>query len=295
MFEEYCLKKEGLGLEQLSGEEVLRMFTALAPYINNITAEDMGISVVKDGVYAAYAPAVRLNLGTKPGEAVRGAVSKECIRTGKPITRLISLEKSPYGIPYVACAMPIKDGERVIGCITTTQAIEAQQKINSAAGNLAASSEEFTANMEEISARAANLSTISNELVSLNKEFEETLKQSGQIVDFIKNIANQTNLLGLNAAIEAARVGEMGRGFGVVAEEVRKLATASSESVKTISDSMRMMENFIGQLTVKLSNINTIVDHQANAIQEVADASQVLASTATDLSHVASNMYALTD
>jgi methyl-accepting chemotaxis protein len=246
-------------------------------------------------VYTAYIPAKNLDLGIKSGEPVKGAVSQDCIRTGKPITRVVSREKSNYGIPYVACAVPIKEGNQVIGCITTTQPIDSQEKINSAASNLAASSEEFTANMEEISAKAANLSTISKELVSLNREFEATVKQSDEIVDFIKNIANQTNLLGLNAAIEAARVGEMGRGFGVVAEEVRKLATASSQSVKTISDSLKTMENFIGQLTVKLSNINTIVEHQAHSIQEVADASQGLASTATDLAHVASNMYVLTD
>ncbi len=66
-------------------------------------------------------------------------------------------------------------------------------------------------------------------------ELEEKSKQIGQIVDAISNISGQTNLLALNAAIEAARAGDAGRGFSVVAEEVRKLAEQSQAAAKQIT------------------------------------------------------------
>ena len=203
---------------------------------------------------------------------------------------MIPRQQSAFDIPYIACALPIKKGNMTIGCLITTQAVTNQEKVHTIAGNLEASSEEFTASMEQLAAGANQLSTICADLGELSKELAERIHQTDDIVNFIKKISSETNLLGLNAAIEAARVGEAGRGFGVVAEEIRKLAAVSAESVKNINSSLKKTQDAIGIMNKKVVNIDNTVQSQERSIQGMAKASQELASMAGELSSVSDNM-----
>ena len=273
-----------------SGEEILKLFTEIAPYINDIVIEDVGISVIKDGIYTAYVPGKSFDLGLKAGEPMKGQVSEQCMKTGSRIIRMIGREQSAFDIPYIACAHPIKEGNTAIGCVITTQNIANQEKIHSIAGDLAASSQEFSAGMEELAAGAQQLTSVSEELSKLGEELAETIRHTDEIVAFIRNISQQTNLLGLNAAIESARVGEAGRGFGVVAEEVRKLAAVSAESVKNINASLQKTQGSIIKMNEKVVSIDKTAQNQAASIGEMAKNSQGLAEMAGELSNVSEHM-----
>lgn len=281
--------------EAITGSQALEMFIKLAPYLNDVVAADVGVTIIRDGKYVLYIPASDLDLKTQIGESVRSGASKEALETGRQVVKLIPKDKSAYGVGYVANALPLKDGDRVVGCITTTQSTSAVDKVNLTAGDLAASSEELTAGMQELASRASEVANACRNLDSLGKNLLSAAKQTDEIVGFIRNVAGQTNLLGLNAAIEAARVGEAGRGFGVVAEEVRKLAEVSGESVKRIAGSLKSIQDTIDTLSQEIKGIDSSVGGQASGIDEMARASQALAVMAGQLSEIAKEMYQLTD
>ena len=103
------------------------------------------------------------------------------------------------------------------------------------------------------------------------KQLAERSTQIGNISATIAGIAEQTNLLALNAAIEAARAGEAGRGFAVVADEVRKLAESSSEAASKIAGLISTIQSEVGQALTQMEQGNVEVENGRVVVAEAGD------------------------
>lgn len=122
---------------------------------------------------------------------------------------------------------------------------------------------------------------LSDQINVLNGSIEKTTKNMEQVgeltnrivgfANVIAGISTKTNMLSLNASIEAARAGEHGRGFAVVAGQVRELAAQSAKSSKEITETIKSVQNFAGEMGNNLSELSAIVDNQNKVIEQVLD------------------------
>jgi len=161
------------------------------------------------------------------------------------------------------------------------------RKLKAVADTLNDGLHQISATMEELAASASDINANQARLNDEIKNVNTVTGKINEVMDFIKDIADETRLLGLNAAIEAARAGEAGLGFGVVAQEIRKLSADSKETVGRIKDLTTIIKNSVDKTVSMGSETTSTIGQQAAAIEEVTASIEEITSLTEQLNDLA--------
>jgi methyl-accepting chemotaxis protein len=124
---------------------------------------------------------------------------------------------------------------------------------------------------------------VASEVADAINALDEKSKEIGEILGVINDISAQTNLLSLNAAIEASRAGEQGKGFTVVASEIRRLAGQSSASAARIDTIVKEVQAGVKDAVIKMGKAKSVVEDQEKALEVTIEAFQNIANAVSDI------------
>jgi hypothetical protein len=252
-----------------TGNELMQALITITPWIADILQVDMGFAVTDKEKFIIQTDGKTVKLNISPGDPVNPkSAMAEAMKTKKYIFK--NMDASLYGIPVRIYGFPILDDHRnVIGSVGIAKNIDTWIGLSNSAEVLSESSEEVGNIIDQFISIASQLNNDSEILQKKAAEINNKFKKTNQILESIKSISSQTKLIGLNAAIEAARIGEAGRGFGVVADEIRKLSGESNDASVEIKKTLNNLQIDLQKITEEITSINQTVITQLEKAKEI--------------------------
>lgn len=197
-----------------------------------------------------------------------------------------------FGTPAFVASYPLYDdsGENVVSTLNVVIPKDESFKLMTIIENLSSSLDNIATTVEQLASNAININEKEENLYIQINFVSETLKKMDNITQFISSVANQSNMLGLNASIEASRAGEVGKGFLVVANQIRKLSNQSKETGTQIKALIDDIKYKIDEVNKKSNESLTLSEEQASATQVISASVEELSAIANELNRMVKNI-----
>lgn len=200
------------------------------------------------------------------------------------------VDASKYGVPVSVTSCPLHDEENTDEIVATLGIVTPKKtaaQLRTMSSSLETGLSGIASAIEELAASASQIHTNEQELNENIKNIIDLSDQINEVSTFIKEIADETKMLGLNAAIEAARAGESGRGFGVVAEEIRKLSDQSKSTVPKIKKLTEDIKATVDEASNKSKSSLYSSQEQAAATEQITASIEEITSMSEELNKIA--------
>ena len=274
-------------ITSIEQNEIMDAFNKLIPQLKIILEDDTIFGINNTEYCLKLVNDTNIPMKGKTGDKLSpGSGSYRAIHEKKVINAVVP--KEVYGVPIKTIAIPISDNKgKIVGNIAIAKSLKKQEEIFELSKNLSEALNQITFAIGNISSGIQESGKSSENILNNMNHANDRTRDTDSVLEFIRNVANQTNLLGLNAAIEASRAGDAGRGFSVVAQEIRKLSSSSSQSIKKIENVIKDIQKSVSTVTGDIDKVNENFQEQAAALEEITAAINEINQTAKVLENIA--------
>ncbi|QGU94847.1 hypothetical protein GOM49_06810 [Clostridium bovifaecis] len=270
---------------KVENSEIYKTFENIAPYLGAILRGEFVIG------FNTLEQCLKLyDSSTKKYQYDIGPVTKEtvayrCIKLGEIILDEMNIGRTE--VPYRSTAIPIKDSNYgIIGCIVISTFLDKQKKVSDMSEQLSKATNELLMYITNVALGVEDITKGNNDIKEILNETVKNTENTDNVISFIKDVSKKTNLLGLNASIESARAGDAGKGFGVVASEIRKLAESSNKSIKEIETTLFKIKSNSKEIFNNIDKeINSFLQHSME-LKEITNLISQLDKLSTELKEV---------
>lgn len=249
--------------------ESLETVIAMIPILKAAVPAELSIAICDTEKFIAYWPGENIDLQIRVGQP---------LHQEEPLTQAIrsnvalraEVPAAFYGFEFIGTATPLHDSNgNVIGGIAVQ--LRKQSELIAISDQISISLTQANDQLSQVAEGSVVMAESAQQLLSLAHQTVGQLKETDKVVSMVRRVADQTNLLGINAAIEAAHAGDHGRGFGIVAGEIRKLSRETLTSTNTIQDTLKTFEEAISGMRVSIEQMTATVDQQATSSKQVSE------------------------
>lgn len=205
----------------------------------------------------------------------------EVIRKG--IIKHNYLPKEVMGYPIEGNLVPVKDDGKVVGCVICTYSVESKEKVKNIAAKFQESIQQIDDSMQDVVKGIENLFAMLTTMNKMTSDVENDVNEATDVVNNISHNASHSNILALNASIEAARSGDAGRGFAVVAAEMGKLAKDSGISATEIKTTLSVIVNHLETIADSIKEADDMAKANIDSIDSIRSILEQTVSIAREL------------
>lgn len=276
-------------INKISENELMESFYNLIPYFEHFFGTDLVFTISNTERFLLVKDNDKLRMVAKTGDIIpKGCAADVCLKEKSKV--YVMVPDNVFGVPLKTMAVPVMVDNKIEGTIVIGMSVENKEKMSNMAKTLSESLSQMSLNAVDMASRFQEISETNLGIGDFISKTNEYSKKTDEVLSFVEDIAKQTNLLGLNAAIESARAGEYGKWFSVVSNEIRKLSKSTKESIEQINTTLRNIQNSIGEIERRFENSNNLLENQTAGLEEITATIQELTSNAALLNEFASTI-----